>query len=190
MTEQGTKFGTQINSLQTKGVAKVKGERSSRESGTRRAEERMSQLRAGAYTSSSNPLDIPPEWVEEGWVYGWGRASTVGEPDNNRLAQLAAEGWTPVPVERHPQMMLMGVSFRNEYLNGYIHRGGLILFERPLEWHQEQLRALHEYTNRVIATMPGYQGVESRDGIMANPMIDPTGQSSLRRTLAVERGGW
>ena len=159
--------------------------RSSREAETRRAEERMAELRAGSHMLLG-VLEIPPEWVPEGWVYNWGRASTLGEPDNNRLAQLASQGWTPVPVDRHPQLMLAGVSFRNEYLNGYTHRGGLILFERPIEWDRMQTQKLHEHTNNIINMMPGYEGFQNQN-VTLTSHLDPSGQPSLRRTLAVER---
>lgn len=179
-----------MSSNQLQGVVKVKGVRSSREAETRRAEERMAQLREGAHMNAGGPLDIPAAWIPDGWIYGWGRAATLGEPDNNRLSQLATHGWTPVPVDRHPQLMLVGVSFRNEYLNGYIHRGGLILFERPLEWDRMQTQKLHDYTNGLIAMMPGYEGFQSQHGIVTSQLMDPSGQPSLRRTLAVERPAW
>jgi hypothetical protein len=78
---------------------------------------------------------IPPEIVDEGWVYEWKRWSVAGQPDHAYQTQLRRIGrWEPVQAERHPGVFMPPGS------TGDIIIDGLILMERPLALHREAQR--------------------------------------------------
>jgi len=49
-------------------------------------------------------FDIPPEIVPPGWTYQWNAVTVYNNGDLTRAQnmQMYANGWRPVPAERHP----------------------------------------------------------------------------------------
>ena len=70
--------------------------------------------------------------VPEGWSYEWKRATVAGQPDPSYDVFVRAQGWEPVDVSRHPDLMPNGHT-------GAILMDGLILMERPIELTREAM---------------------------------------------------
>jgi hypothetical protein len=71
-----------------------------------------------------NKFHFPPEKIPPGWSYEWKRQSCYGQPDTDHQVNLRENCWTPVPAERHPEMMPVDHK-------GPITKDGMILMERP-----------------------------------------------------------
>jgi hypothetical protein len=94
--------------------------------GAQRSAQRPSQkltIRTG-----SNRFDFDRDLIPAGMTYEWKRASIFGQEDTENLISLEMNGWTPVPADRHKE--LMG---KRATQGGEIKRGGLVLMERPAE---------------------------------------------------------
>ena len=104
-----------------------------------RAAARAAQIRDdnGGMDEGTDEFYIPKGMVPDGWVYEWKRHTIWNQEDPAYTVQLAREGWEPVPVSRHPQMMPSG-NWQT------IDRDGMILMERPKvltdDVHKENLR--------------------------------------------------
>ena len=77
-----------------------------------RAAQRAKELREhlGDLDDGTDDFYVDPQSIPEGWTYEWKRHSTYGQEDPAYQVQLARSGWTPVPVDRHPEMMPVGTS--------------------------------------------------------------------------------
>jgi len=107
-----------------------------------RAEARIRELREGG-TSPGQARDRfwapqPPD----GWDYQWKMKLLMGEEQHAYAVELARNGWEPVPLSRHPDLMPVGWSGTT------IEVDGLILMERPKiftdEARAEEQRAARE----------------------------------------------
>jgi hypothetical protein len=90
------------------------------------AAKRTAEIR-GNLSDLDDGLDefaAPP--APEGWSYEWKRKSSMNMEDLSHMNHVRRKGWTPVPVERHPEMMHIGAE-------GSIERKGMLLMERPEE---------------------------------------------------------
>jgi hypothetical protein len=91
----------------------------------------LAAQRAAEIRGNSSPFDdgvdefaTPP--APDGWSYEWKRKSSMNMEDLSHMNHVRRMGWTPVPVERHPDMMHVGAE-------GSIERKGMLLMERPEE---------------------------------------------------------
>jgi len=75
-----------------------------------------------------NRYDIDTSRIPPGMHYEWKRKTFMGSEDIEHLVNLDANGWTPVPAERHPE--LSGTRLQ---AGAEIVRGGQMLMERPKE---------------------------------------------------------
>lgn len=133
---------------------------------TRRLEERIAQLRPVLNMTYKDPLYIPPEIIPPGWEYYWVRESIRGVIDEGRIVEMKRKGWTPVPADRHPEMAFDDYLARGtSHLNGFIYHKGLILFERPKEIGDEERRAISNFNNRIVNSLPGI------DNLMGDPVM-------------------
>lgn len=88
-----------------------------------------------------NPADFP-----DGWTYEWKRRLLLNQENPAYETELARQGWEPVPVSRHPEMMPRG------YKGTTIERDGMILMERPTELVAEaRQRDLRNARKQVLA---------------------------------------
>lgn len=90
------------------------------------AAKRAAEIRnnASEFDNGVDEFAAPP--APEGWTYEWKRKSSMNQEDLSNMLMVRRAGWTPVPVERHPEMMHIGAE-------GSIERKGMILMERPTE---------------------------------------------------------
>lgn len=123
--------------------------RPNREEADRRAHLKRAQDRVREIRGSGNDLDEYRDrlWAPEapdGWSYEWKVKTVLGKADPHADMELNRQGWEPVPLSRHPEMMPPGWS------GEYIEQGGLVLHERPAELTEEsKARARHEATSIV-----------------------------------------
>jgi hypothetical protein len=109
-----------------------------------RAEARIRQLRGNPDLQDGggerDKYWAPPP--PEGWDYQWKLRSVMGQDDIDRIRQHELNGWEPVPLSRHPELMPKG------WKGETIEVGGLVLMERPKmftdEARQEEARAARE----------------------------------------------
>ena len=76
----------------------------------------------------------------EGFAYQLKRMSVWNQPTPGHQSMLQRNGWEPVPVERHPEVMPQGSS-------GYIEKDGLMLMEIPADIVEEK-RVIADRTAR------------------------------------------
>lgn len=137
-----------------------------------RAAQRAKELREhlGDLDDGTDDFYVDPQSIPEGWTYEWKRHSTYGQEDPAYQVQLARAGWTPVPVDRHPDMMPVGTSDKT------IMRKGLLLMECPTEIvddrkriDQKNAREQVRHKEAQIAGAP--DGQFTRDHAQARPKI-------------------
>jgi hypothetical protein len=91
-----------------------------------RAEARLREIRDHSGNRTNRDVDpfAAPE-APEGWIYEWKTVTVYGKEDPTYQVRLIDDGWTPVPLSRHPEMMPPGWS------GATIDEGGRRLMERP-----------------------------------------------------------
>jgi len=101
-----------------------------------RAAARAAKIRDdnGGMDEGVDEFYIPRDIIPESWTYEWKRYTTYNQEDPAYAVQLAREGWEPVPVKRHPQMM------PSNWEKATIERKGMMLMERPTEISEEVRR--------------------------------------------------
>lgn len=97
-----------------------------------RAEARIREIRGNPDLQGGTERDkywapSPPD----GWDYQWKLKSVMNQDDIDRIRQNEMNGWQPVPLSRHPELMPRG------WQGDTIEIGGLVLSERPLLFTQE-----------------------------------------------------
>lgn len=91
-----------------------------------RAEARIRELRSNPDLAGGAERDkywAPPP--PDSWDYQWKLKSVMNQDDIDRIRQNELNGWTPVPLSRHPELMPKG------WKGETIEVGGLVLMERP-----------------------------------------------------------
>lgn len=90
-----------------------------------RAEARLREIRqnlpeGGSLRDKFWAPDAPP-----GFTYEWKVRTVLNEEQSSYLVELQRNGWEPVPLSRHPEMMPGG------WKGSTIEVEGLVLMERP-----------------------------------------------------------
>ena len=99
--------------------------------------------------TTMNRFDLDISKIPEGMTYEWKRKSIMGMEDIESQVNYEANYWTPVPPERHPELMGTRQTQARD-----IVRGGLMLMERPKEISQQareidQLEARRQVSNQM-----------------------------------------
>lgn len=133
----------------------------------------LAAKRAAEIRNNTSDLDdgvdefaTPP--APDGWSYEWKRKSSMNQEDVSHILAMRRVGWTPVPVERHPEMMHIGAE-------GSIERKGMILMERPTEIIEEsrireQIRARQQVKIKE-GQMTSADGLLGREDSRVKPKI-------------------
>lgn len=132
--------------------------------------------RAVMNMSYADPLHVPSEIIPHGWEYRWVRESCLDKPDNKRMVDAKRKGWTPVPSNRHPDMVYEDFFGRLEHMKPYIYHAGLILCERPAELGRLEQKRAEEHNYQVMTSMPG------TDNFMGEPNIPVRNSSDIYMT--------
>lgn len=90
-----------------------------------RAEARIRELRGNPDLQGGERDKYWAPNAPEGWDYQWKLKSVMNQDDIDRIRQNEMNGWMPVPVSRHPELM------PRDWVGNTIEVGGLVLSERP-----------------------------------------------------------
>ena len=115
--------------------------------GQQRLEQRLPPRRK---FNSLNRFDYDETKRPAGMAYQWFAASVGGMENHERLIMAEQNGWTPVPADRHPE--LMGA---RSPAGADIVRGGQILMEIPQQYQDEdreedKFAARHAVESQVV----------------------------------------
>jgi hypothetical protein len=109
-----------------------------------RAEARIRQLRGNPDLQGGGG-ERDKYWAPEppdGFDYQWKRKAVMNQEDLDHIRQTQMNGWEPVPLSRHPELMPRG------WKGETIEVDGLVLMERPKlftdEAREEERRAARE----------------------------------------------
>lgn len=97
--------------------------------------------------SASDPFEIPPDVVPDGWTYQWNVVSVTGNAEVvlDQSNGMYENGWRPVPADRHPGR------FVPRGTKGEVIRGGQRLEERPLVLTQQARAEDMAYARRQVS---------------------------------------
>lgn len=95
-----------------------------------------------AIRTPTNRFNLDENLIPPNMTYEWKRKTIMGMEDVESQINYEANGWTPVPPDRHPELMGLRKTNANE-----IVRGGLVLMQRPVEI-TSQVQELEEFAAR------------------------------------------
>lgn len=104
---------------------------------------RRERKRKGGQGADEFAFDM--DQIPEGMTYEWKRIETLGARDPSYEVLMAEQGWTPVPLTRHPNYM-------PKDFTGPIMRKGLMLMERPDYLTEEARREAERDAFEVVRT--------------------------------------
>ena len=107
------------------------GLKETREQSLARAEARIRQLRGNPDLQGQDRDKYWAPSPPDGFDYQWKLKSVMNQDDIDRIRQNEMNGWEPVPLSRHPELM------PRNWKGETIEVGGLVLMERPLLFTQE-----------------------------------------------------
>jgi hypothetical protein len=123
-----------------------------------RAEARIRAIRGNPDLANGTERDkywAPPP--PDGWDYQWKLKSVLNQDDIDRIRQNEMNGWEPVPLTRHPELMPRG------WKGETIEVGGLVLMERPMMFTQEAREEERRAAREAVVTKEA-QMREGRSG--------------------------
>jgi hypothetical protein len=123
-----------------------------------RAEARIRAIRGNPDLANGTERDkywAPP--APDGWDYQWKLRSVMGQDDIDRIRQNEMNGWEPVPLKRHPELM------PRNWKGETIEVGGLVLMERPMMFTQEAREEERRAAREAVVTKEA-QMREGRSG--------------------------
>lgn len=77
------------------------------------------------------PDILPMPDPQPGWVFRWIRTAMVGQADNRNVSMRFREGWVPVKLEDHPELMVIPDHNSEWGKKGAVEVGGLLLCKAP-----------------------------------------------------------
>ncbi len=98
-------------------------EESSREAADRKAREWFQHI--DSLPAGRDKYFVDPNAIPDGWTYEWKTHTVVGKENPQYQVELQRSAWTPVPANRHPEMMPTGFG------GATIDIDGMRLMERP-----------------------------------------------------------
>lgn len=105
-----------------------------------------------------NRYEVDAAKIPPGMVYAYRRFTVMGQEATEDQINFEANGWTPVPAERHPE--LAGLRPKP---GSAIIRGGLMLMEQPAEYNKEmreveEMEAKKQVANQIESLrLDGYR---------------------------------
>ena len=116
---------------ETRAAAPTGAGRETKEQSLARAEARIRQLRGNPDLQGTERDKYWAPSPPDGFDYQWKLKSVMNQDDIDRIRQNEMNGWEPVPLSRHPELMPRG------WKGDTIEVGGLVLMERPMLFTQE-----------------------------------------------------
>jgi len=91
------------------------------------------------------PSTLPTPTAQDGYNFRWVRTSLMGAADPTNVSARFREGWEPVKMDDHPELMLSGTP--GMATSGNVEIGGLTLCKMPAEM-VEQRNDYYQQINR------------------------------------------
>ena len=129
-----------------------------------RAEARIRELRESMPDGGENRDKYWAPQPPDGWDYQFKRRTVYNQEDPAYQVELARNGWEPVPLSRHPEMMPKG------WTGNTIEVEGLVLMERPMVFTQEARRR-EQLTAREAVLAKEAQLKSSREGDLGERQV-------------------
>ena len=148
--------------------------KTSTESSKARAEARIRAIRGNP--DLANGTDRDKYWAPpppDSWDYQWKLKSVLGQDDVDRIRQNEMNGWEPVPLSRHPELMPKG------WKGDTIEVGGLVLMERPMMFTQEAREEERRAAREAVITKES-QMKEGRSGDLGQRQVNRLSKSHGR----------
>ncbi len=95
-------------------------------------------------------LPTPEKSEHPDWVFRWIRTSMAGQEDNRNVSMRFREGWEPVKLEDHPELMVVSDHGSAWAKKGAIEVGGLLLCKAPRELMESRSRKLREQSENMM----------------------------------------
>lgn len=123
-------------------------------------------------------MEANPFWYDENrkppdMAYGFKRMTYAGKEDVRHQANVASQGFTPVPKKRHPEIVGEHEAMRDP--DGCIVIDGQILMERPQELEDQAVDLLNEAARQRVIRQVNSLGL-SKEGTL------PRKVTRLRKT--------
>jgi len=132
----------------------------------RRLQERIAALRKVQNMDYSNPMAILKDIVPPGWEYAFKRIFIRDFYDQGNWGMAQANGWEPVPADRHPELALMkDITVHEQFRNSYFYKGG-ILCERPLVISLEHRKRVRDEELRKVNDLETLKNTMNEAGII------------------------
>lgn len=117
------------------------------------AENRLSRELENRETTARKKAWTPPQLLPDpkpnpGWVYRWIRTSMMGQFDPTNTSAKLREGWEPVKLEDHPELMMQ--TDQNSRFKGNVEIGGLLLCKAPAEMAEQRNEYFQNQANSQI----------------------------------------
>jgi hypothetical protein len=95
------------------------------------------EIRENLKMNYKDPGDVDIRRKPDNMVYAWGRETVKGMIDPEGVVDKARQGWTPVPLSRHPEFWIPdSIDGGESRKSGIIRHKGNILFERDIKYHK------------------------------------------------------
>jgi hypothetical protein len=148
-------------------------------------------------TSDQTFLDLPAEvlaWARAHKTrYEWKRGRVRGRIDHENISRLQQEQWSPVPIDRHPE--LSGAKWPGADTPQWVERQGLILCERPEHVCQAVEAATRRKTIDITRAKQAELGMGTHKDIPRSgystdqPQIEMTVESPTGAVLSSTKAG-
>ncbi len=100
-------------------------------------------------------LYVNPDVIPKDVDYYWVRISIMDKPDTSRMVEMKRKGWTPVPSERHPDLVFTDFFGALDRYQGVIYSDGLLLCERPKQYGKAERHMQEKANYERMVSMPG-----------------------------------
>lgn len=131
----------------TKSARNVPSDGGDQDRSPRKAGGREADVRPVTWTQ---PDILPMPDPQEGWAFRYIRTSVYGESDNRNVSMRLREGWEPVLLEDHPELMVMPDHNSDWGKKGAVEIGGLLLCKAPKELMESRTKAHQDMTNAQV----------------------------------------
>ena len=124
--------------------------RQSRTSEGRGAQSRRAEERPARKSRYQGRTYVNPDRIPKGTTYAWLAETVLNEPQGDNITMKMVRGWSPVPAERHPEMVAPPLPGYEGARATVIRLGGLMLFEKPTRDVRDEQRELAEENRSVM----------------------------------------
>lgn len=122
----------------------VPSDEGSQDRSPRKAESREAEQRSMTWTQ---PDILPMPDPQAGWAFRYIRVSVYGQSDNRNVSMRLREGWEPVMLEDHPELMVVSDHDSEWGKKGAVEIGGLLLCKAPQELMDSRRKAHEDMAN-------------------------------------------